>query len=60
MLYIGKWRIEDFIKNLNLFRPDVAYAKIGAIRLELTGKRPQVEIPLSDTANIVSLELATK
>ena len=60
MLYIGNWRVEDFIKNWNLFRPDVFYTAIGALRLELTGKRTDVEAYLSDTVQMSELELATK
>ena len=60
MLYIGNWRVEDFIKNWNLFRPDVSYDKIGSLRVELTGKRSHVESYLSEKAKIQTMKLSTQ
>ena len=60
MLYIGRWRVEDFIKNWNLFRPEAPYDKLGSLRLELTGKRQQVEAYISHKLDMGLLDSASK
>ena len=60
ILLIGNWRVEDFIKNWNLFRPDVPYDAIGGIHLRLSGKRQQVEVYLSKDADLGLMESAAK
>ncbi|MFV1956936.1 MAG: hypothetical protein ACC669_04160 [bacterium] len=60
ILLIGNWKVEDFIKNWNLIRPDVPYDAIGGIHLRLSGKRQQVEAYLSKDADIGLIESATK
>ena len=60
ILLIGRWKVEDFIKNWNLFRPEVPYDAIGGIHLRLSGKRQQVEAYLSKDADIGLIESATR
>ncbi len=60
ILLIGNWRVEDFIKNWSLIRPDVPYDVIGGIHLALSGKRQPVEDYLSEHADIGLLQSATR
>jgi len=60
ILLIGRWQVEDFIKNWSLLRPDVPYDAIGGYHLRLSGKRQQVEAYLSNDADIGILESTTK
>ena len=60
ILLIGGWRVEDFMKNWNLIRPEVPYDAIGGIHLKIYGKRKQVESYLSNGADIGLLGGAAK
>ena len=60
ILLIGNWRVEDFMKNWNLFRPEVPYDAIGGIHLGVSGKRADVEKYLAQTARIGMLAEATQ
>jgi hypothetical protein len=60
MLYIGGWRVEDFMKNWNLLRPDMPYDTIGSLRLEITGKRQLVESYISGRLDMSLLDSITK
>jgi hypothetical protein len=55
MLYIGGWRVEDFIKNWNMLRPDASYEMMENTRLELTGKRQQVEDYISNHLDVAGI-----
>lgn len=52
ILLIGNWRVEDFMKNWNLFRPEAPYDVIGGIHLVISGKREDVETYVSGTADL--------
>lgn len=60
ILYIGSWKVNDFMKNWELLRPEAPYDEVGAIRLEAAGKRADVESWLATRANIAALKGMTR
>jgi hypothetical protein len=60
ILLVGSWKVEDFMKNWNLIRPEAPYDAIGAIHLKLSGKRQQVEAYISNKLDMGLLDSATK
>jgi len=60
ILLVGSWRVEDFIKNWNLLRPDVPYDAIGGIHLKITGKRQQLEAYLASKVDLGLLKSAAR
>ncbi len=60
ILLIGNWRVEDFIKNWSLLRPDVPYDAIGGIHLRITGKRQQLEAYLASEVDLGLLKSAAR